>query len=151
MIMPTPDAGNAVREIPAEPAEPSPETRAVTTADLGAQSAAGARPGDAAAASPVVATPRGECRIIRSAPLLDAQGHLAYRGYATSMLPEYHRSAIRAAKIRIKEWDYYLVNDNDYAVALTISDLGYAGMLSASCWTFARARIQPRRSSPCCL
>ena len=81
-------------------------------------------------------TPRGEVEIIAAAPLLDERGQLRYRGFATSLLPEYRRADIRVANFRIKEWDYYLVNDGDFAVALTLSDLGYAGMLSASLMDF---------------
>lgn len=81
-------------------------------------------------------TPRGEVEIIGAAPLLDANGQLTYRGFATSLLPQYRRADIKVGALRIKEWDYYLVNDRRYAVALTLSDLGYVGMISASLMDF---------------
>ena len=81
-------------------------------------------------------TPRGEVEIIASAPLLDANGSLTYRGFATKLLPQYRRADIKVGSLRIKEWDYYLVNDEHYAVALTLSDLGYVGMISASLMDF---------------
>ena len=78
----------------------------------------------------------GQVRIISEHPLLDEHGQLAYRGWATSQLLKYRRADVGAANWRIKEWDYYLVNDERYAVALTLSDLGFAGMLSASLLDF---------------
>ena len=95
-----------------------------------------ASPASSSAATPSHAitrlTPRGEVQIIAPAPLLDKNGQLAYRGFSTSPLLQYHRADAKVAAFRIKEWDYYLVNDEHCAVALTLSDLGYVGMISAS-------------------
>ena len=74
--------------------------------------------------------------------LLDSEGRLREPGYATAPVLRYDRSQIRAARWRIKEWDYYLVNDDHYAVALTVSDLGYSGLLSASVLDFARGTFK---------
>ena len=63
--------------------------------------------------------------ITSRAPLLDAAGKLREAGYAKRLLPVYDRAAIRAGAARIKEWDYYLVANDHYAVALTIDDNGY--------------------------
>ena len=57
---------------------------------------------------------------------------LAEQGWATSLVRAYDRSCIKAPRWRIKEWDYYLINDDEYAVAFTLSDLGYVGLISAS-------------------
>lgn len=73
-----------------------------------------------------------ENRILEQGPLLAENGTLENPGYATSLLLNYDRAAIKASKWRIKEWDYYLINDDDYAVALTLGDLGYIGLISAS-------------------
>ena len=78
----------------------------------------------------------GEVEIVAAAPLLDANGQLAYRGWAKRPLLTYRRADVGTSALRIKEWDYYLVNDEHFAVALTLSDLGYAGMLSASLLDF---------------
>lgn len=64
--------------------------------------------------------------------LLDEKGNLKHVGYATSLILDYKRDSIKAKKIRIKEWDYYLIYNNDYAVALTIDDNYYMGLVSAS-------------------
>ncbi len=70
--------------------------------------------------------------ITERGPLHNGDGTLARPGYATSLLWDYDRSRVKAPKFRIKEWDYYLINDDRFAVALTLGDLGYMGLLSAS-------------------
>ena len=64
--------------------------------------------------------------------LLDWFGNLLEKGYSKKMVREYYHEDVKACKLRIKEWDYYLINNKDYAVALTVADNGYMGMLSAS-------------------
>lgn len=64
--------------------------------------------------------------------LLDGDGKLLKRGYSKKMLLDYDRSMIKAGGLRIKEWDYYLIGNNSFAVALTIADNSYMGLLSAS-------------------
>lgn len=71
-------------------------------------------------------------RITTPGPLLSTDGTLLNPGWATELLLDYSRSSIRASRFRIKEWDYYLVQDNQYALAFTIGDMGYAAMVSAS-------------------
>ncbi len=69
-------------------------------------------------------------------PLLNGQGNLVEPGYATGLLKTYDRKAIKAPKWRIKEWDYYLITNDRFGVALTIDDNGYMGLLSASVLDF---------------
>ena len=73
-----------------------------------------------------------ERRIITPGPLHDEQGHLIETGYATSLLKTYDRSRVAAGKLRIKEWDYYCVCTDRFALALTIADNGYMTMDSIS-------------------
>ena len=56
--------------------------------------------------------------ITSSRPLLDADGNIAEPGYAKKLLPIYRRADIRAPELRIKEWDYYLINNGRFALAL---------------------------------
>ena len=77
-----------------------------------------------------------ETRITEAGPLHNEDGTLAQRGWATQLLLEYDRGRIKAPKRRIKEWDYYMVNDYDYALCFTIGDLGYMAMISASLLDF---------------
>lgn len=73
-----------------------------------------------------------ENRITEEGPLHSADGSLAHPGYATAPLLRYRRRGVKAPKWRLKEWDYYLINDDEFAVALTLGDLGYMGLISAS-------------------
>lgn len=75
--------------------------------------------------------------ITGSGLLLDAEGRLREPGYALRPPFIYAHDNIAASPLRIKDWDYYLVNDDRYAVALTFSDLGYIGLVSASVLDFA--------------
>ncbi len=77
--------------------------------------------------------------ITASAPLLDTRGRLSTAGYSKTPLLEYDRESVKAGRLRIKEWDYYLVCNDHYAVALTVSDNGYMGFISASMVDFDRA------------
>ena len=70
--------------------------------------------------------------ITKEDKLLDENGNLSQAGYATSLILKYDRKDIKANSLRIKEWDYYLIYNKDYAIALTIDDNSYMGMVSAS-------------------
>jgi hypothetical protein len=65
-------------------------------------------------------------------PLLKSDGSLREPGWSRDLLQVYNRQHVKAPKFRIKEWDYYLVLNKDFAIALTISDDGYIGLQSAS-------------------
>lgn len=69
--------------------------------------------------------------------LLDGRGNIAEPGWSRKQLQRYRREDIKAPKFRIKEWDYYLVVGDDFAVACTISDDGYVGLQSVSLLNFA--------------
>lgn len=73
-----------------------------------------------------------EQHLLSGGSLLDEQGRLREAGYATSLVKTYDRGAIRAGKSRIKEWDYYLIYNDRFGVALTLDDNSYMGMVSAS-------------------
>ena len=64
--------------------------------------------------------------------LLDDNGELREPGWSRSLVQKYRRAMIKAPKIRIKEWDYYLVVNDGFAAAFTISDDGYIGLQSVS-------------------
>lgn len=74
--------------------------------------------------------------ICGSGPLLDDKGRLREPGYALQPPFDYDHARITASPLRIKDWDYYLVNDEHRAVALTFSDLSYIGLVSASVLDF---------------
>lgn len=68
--------------------------------------------------------------------LLDENGELVQKGYAKNLLLDYDRTHIKARGYRIKEWDYYLVYNDDFGVAFTIADNSYMALLSVSLLDF---------------
>lgn len=70
--------------------------------------------------------------ISNTGSLLNENGDLREPGYAKKLLPVYRRSDIKAGSLRIKEWDYYLVGNDHFAVALTVADNSYMGLDSVS-------------------
>ena len=71
-------------------------------------------------------------QITEAHPLLDENGHLIEAGYAKRLILEYDRKKIKANSLRIKEWDYYLIYNKDFAVALTVDDNSYMALDSIS-------------------
>ena len=64
--------------------------------------------------------------------LLNEKGYLNEAGWATSLVKEYNRKDIKANGLRIKEWDYYIVSNGKFALALTIDDNSYMSLGSVS-------------------
>jgi len=69
-------------------------------------------------------------------PLLNKDGSLREPGWSRKQYQVYDRNKVKASKLRIKEWDYYLVLNEDFAGAFTISDDGYIGLQSVSLLNF---------------
>lgn len=67
-------------------------------------------------------------------------GTLNEAGYATALVKEYKREHLRASRLRLKEWDYYCVVCDRFALALTVADNGYMWMDSVSLLDFERNR-----------
>lgn len=72
-------------------------------------------------------------------PLHDAGGRLAEAGWATAEVKRYSRAAVRAPAWRLKEWDYYCVTAPGFALALTVADNGYMGLLATAWMDFEAA------------
>lgn len=83
--------------------------------------------------------------IIEKSRLLNDSGYLNQVGYAKTPLLEYNRKHIKGNRLRIKEWDYYLIYNEKFAVALTIADNSYMGLISATFIDFEK-RIQKTES-----
>jgi len=64
--------------------------------------------------------------------LLDENGQITTPGYAKKLILEYRRDDIKASKLRIKEWDYYIIVTDDVGIAFTIADNGYMGFVSVT-------------------
>ena len=71
-------------------------------------------------------------------PLLNEQGNLAEPGWSRKLVQQYDRTAIKALPFRIKEWDYYLVMSQEFAVCMTVSDMGYMGLESVTFLDFTK-------------
>jgi len=86
---------------------------------------------------------RMQNRIVKPASLHDDAGFLTEEGYATSPLLRYDRGRISAPAWRIKEWDYYYASDpvSRLSVSLTVSDLGYIGLIAAAAVDYDSAEV----------
>lgn len=79
---------------------------------------------------------------IEPGKLLDKKGRLSQSGYATELIKTQDRHDNKSGKLRIKEWDYYLVYNKDFGIALTLADDGYMGLISASFLDFITGEEQ---------
>lgn len=86
--------------------------------------------------------------ITQNGPLLNANGTLREPGWARSLLLDYRRADVKAGKLRIKEWDYYIITNDSFGVALTIADNSYMGLISASVLEFENRGNKPPRCLP---
>ena len=73
-----------------------------------------------------------QTEIVKMIQVPSADGTIREPGFARTEIMEYARENILAPWYRKKEWDYYLFTNENFALAFTISDLGYIGLLSAS-------------------
>ena len=70
-------------------------------------------------------------------PLLDERGNLRERGYSRLMLLDYNPENIRLTpsrllnRLRLKEWDYYATTTRDFFFSVTVSHVGYIGLVFA--------------------
>jgi hypothetical protein len=71
-------------------------------------------------------------------PLLNKDGSLREPGWSRRPVQIYDRKVITAPKIRIKEWDYYIILAKDYGIGLTVSDNGYVGLQSVTLFDFTK-------------
>ncbi len=85
--------------------------------------------------------------VTRRQALLKEDGSLREPGWSRQLVQRYDRSQIKAPKFRIKEWDYYLVLNEEFAGAFTISDDGYIGLPATSAEGNTGQRRRRRLSS----
>ncbi|MCQ2800298.1 MAG: DUF2804 domain-containing protein [Bacilli bacterium] len=77
-----------------------------------------------------------EQHLLEPGLLLNEEGNLMEAGYAYSLVKKYDRTAIKAGKSRIKEWDYYYVGNKHRGIALTIADNSLYTMVSCTLLDF---------------
>lgn len=84
-------------------------------------------------------------RITEPSDLLDTYGELIQTGYATSPLLTYNREKV-AYKFRLKEWDYYLIYNEEAAFALTIANTYHAFLLTVTLVNLKKLTVQSRNT-----
>lgn len=76
--------------------------------------------------------------------LLDLEGNLMEPGFSKQLLSIYRREAIKVSKLRIKEWDYYYIGNDEYGIALTIADNSYMGLDSITFFDFIKGEYKTK-------
>ncbi|HOI84994.1 MAG TPA: DUF2804 domain-containing protein [Acholeplasmataceae bacterium] len=71
-------------------------------------------------------------------PLLDAKGNIIEAGYSTSLVKDYDRDMVKVRGMRIKEWDYYYIGNDQYGIALTVADNSYMWLTSCTFFDFSK-------------
>ena len=70
--------------------------------------------------------------------LLDENGKLTSCGWSGEPLLQYDRDNIKVSRLRIQEWESYLLVNDSCALRLTIADYGTMGLVSATLLDFQR-------------
>jgi len=81
-----------------------------------------------------------QTQIVKKSKLLDEHGQLIQKGYATSLLLQYHRDQVKANKLRIKEWDYYFFGSSKIGIAFVIADNSYMSLLGTDLFFFEESK-----------
>ncbi|WP_457559192.1 DUF2804 domain-containing protein [Candidatus Harpocratesius sp.] len=79
-----------------------------------------------------------QSEITKHGPLHDNNGYLIQSGWARDLLLQYERSKVRANPLRIKEWDFYEIRNDEFGLILVIFDVGYQGTIKAQFLDFKR-------------
>lgn len=72
-----------------------------------------------------------EHRITARGMLHNVNGRLNSCGWMSAPLLRYDRSRVKGARLRLKEWDRYLINDDEYALWVTVANFGLITLVSA--------------------
>jgi hypothetical protein len=79
-------------------------------------------------------------KIAKPSCLLNNNGQLMQKGYASCLILKYRKKDVKAKRLRLKEWDYYLIYNDKFAVALTVGYSVIIGLISASFIDFTRVK-----------
>lgn len=79
-------------------------------------------------------------KITKPSKLLDHCGELIQKGYATAPILQYCREDV-TKKLRLKEWDYYLIYNEAHAVALTLAMSNRILLITASLIDFTEDKV----------
>lgn len=75
-------------------------------------------------------------KIEKFSELLNSKGHLNEPGYAFKPFIKYNPKLIKACKWRIKEWDYFLIGNKEYALSVTLANNRYMGVAGIQFFNF---------------
>lgn len=78
-----------------------------------------------------------EKELTKRGPVLDQKGR-PVPGYSTKSILQYDRKAIKAPPWRIKEWDFYQINNQNLCLQFTIGHASYAGQVSVMLFDFQK-------------
>ncbi|MFX0103385.1 MAG: DUF2804 domain-containing protein [Candidatus Hodarchaeota archaeon] len=67
-------------------------------------------------------------QITEPGDLHDENGHLLQKGWAWKLILKHKRENIKVSSLKIKDWDCYIIYNENYSIGLIIADVGYFGM-----------------------
>jgi hypothetical protein len=81
-------------------------------------------------------------------PLLDQDGKIIEPGYSNDLILDYNPENLQVYpfkwlnRLRLKEWDYYGMTTKDFFFSITVSNIGYAGVIFVYFIDFLSKTIQ---------
>lgn len=85
---------------------------------------------------------------LKPGKLLNAKGALNESGYATAPVKTFNKKQVKQSKLKLKQWDYYYVENGEMGVAFTVADNAYMGVLSVSVMDFRRGSVHTKTKMP---
>lgn len=82
-------------------------------------------------------------RIRKRGMLHSLAGGVRVSGWMTQPLLRYDRARIKSGRLHLKEWDRYLINDDEYALWLSVGNLGYIGLVSVQLFNLVHPSSKP--------
>lgn len=80
-----------------------------------------------------------QIEITAAVPLLNEKGALIHPGYSTHLYHEYDPAKTKSFPLRLKEWDFYQFQLDDWVVQLTIGHVSYATQIDATLFSVANS------------
>ena len=85
---------------------------------------------------------------LRKGHLLNGSGALNEAGYATMPVKTFDKKNLGKSKLKLKQWDYYYVENGEYGLAFTVADNAYMGVLSVSVMDFKNKTVHTKSKMP---
>lgn len=78
--------------------------------------------------------------ITEAGNLLDESGRVRQPGYAKDLILSYNRDMVKASRLRIKEWDYYFIGNQEFGLSVTVADNSYMGLVGATFFQYGQQK-----------